>query len=164
MPLGCKPVSGIGPENARIMIVGEALGETEALLEEPFVGQCGQLLDKMLKDAGLSRQECYITNRVKCRPVEGKKNRPPTKQEIKACQDWLYDEIMMVEPKIVFTMGKVALDYFIKVKGPLKDYIGKEINNEHLTVVPFYHPSFLMQHNKAGIQQAVAIFRRYAND
>ncbi len=79
MPAGCRPVGGIGPLNARNMIVGEALGADEAILEEPFVGQCGQLLNKMLIEAGLSRESCYITNVVKCRPVDGKKNRPPTR-------------------------------------------------------------------------------------
>jgi uracil-DNA glycosylase family 4 len=164
MPDGCKPVPGIGPIGASIMIVGEALGEDESILEEPFVGQCGQLLNKILKEAGLQRELLFITNTVKCRPTEdGKKNRAPTKIEIKSCHDWLSKEIELVKPKIIVPLGKVAS--FRLLKGQIKSNFtlgtitGQIFNLSNMKVIPAQHPSWLMQYGKAELQRTIDIFK-----
>ena len=87
-------VAGKGNKNAKLMLVGEAPGADEDLLGEPFVGRCGDLLTKMLTDLGIHRENVYITNTVKCRPVEGKKNRPPKKEEIQSCKSWLWSGLV----------------------------------------------------------------------
>lgn len=164
MPDGCRPVPGKGPLNAKIMIVGEALGGDEALLEEPFIGQSGQLLNKLLKEAGLKREEIYITNRVKCRPTDdGKKNRKPSKNEMTACEPWLRAELWLVKPKIIVPLGIIASSYFLKSsKSQLRmenlvgikfEYLNKSI------IIPNYHPSFLMQYGKSYYERALDTFK-----
>ena len=110
------------------MLVGEAPGADEDLLGEPFVGRCGDLLTKMLTDLGIDRENVYITNTVKCRPVEGKKNRPPKKEEIQSCKNWLWKEIQEVAPKVIVTFGKVPTSLLLKIskhKLKLGDVVGR---------------------------------------
>lgn len=164
------PVPGIGPTNAKIMIIGEAPGEDESMIEEPFVGQAGMMLNRLLSEAGLDRKLLYITNLVKCRPINGKKNRPPTKAEISACTGWIADEITSVNPKLIFTLGKLPTVRMLGLKSTIKlhDYIGTNNNfhihdcmGEHINinVIPNLHPSFLMQYGKKEIAQAVSVFK-----
>lgn len=165
MPEGCKPVPGIG-WSSRIILLGEALGEDESMLEEPFVGQCGQLLNKILKDAGLKREELYITNVVKCRPTDtGKKNRPPSSDEITSCRQWLLDELLFTVPKVVVTLGKIAtyevLKPNIKKSFKLSDMIGKQYKSDYTDgiIIPCQHPSWLLQYGKDKYNDAVNLFK-----
>lgn len=169
MPCGCKPVHGFGCQPAKIMFIGEALGEQESILEEPFVGQCGQLLDKILNQVGIKRIDCFITNLVKCRPYEqnGKrqKNRPPKQEEIEKCSNWLIEELKLVRPSIIFTLGMLSTKFMLSIKKTIKlgDYVGhtyKTIYSDGI-VVPLYHPSFLMQHGKKEIVATVDAIRRF---
>lgn len=150
LPFGCKPVPGIGPLKAEIFIVGEAPGKEESEYEEPFVGMCGQYLTRLLEKAGIDRKQCYISNVVKCRPTDtGKKNRPPSKKEIKACRHWLYDEINIIRPKILVTLGKVAAESILSCKVKKLSDIAGEVKDGvcHNVVYPVictYHPSFLL--------------------
>lgn len=166
MPDGCKPVPGVGLINSKIMIVGEALGEDESILEEPFVGQCGQLLNKILKAALLNREDIYITNTVKCRPTnDGKKNRPPSKDEIQSCQNWLYEEIKLVQPSIIVTLGKVAtyslLRSQLKSNFTLGGITGRifKVDSFSAKIIPVQHPSWLLQYGKAELQKTIDIFK-----
>lgn len=166
MPLTCKPVPGVGPSKARLMIIGEALGEDEAIAGLPFQGKCGRMLNNMLRDAGIERDSVFITNVVKCRPLKGKANRPPTKEEIKACIDWLSLEILQVKPTIIFTLGKIATYQCVpelKSVFTLSDIVGKEFFNSIMnhTVIPVYHPSYVMVHSRSDYDTCVEIFRRY---
>ena len=165
MPLGC-PVPGVGRE-ATMMLVGEALGKDEAILEEPFVGQCGKLLDKLLGEAGLDRKRLFITNTVKCRPTKnnGKSNRPPSKEEIDACKGWLWQEIKLVKPKCIITLGKVPT-YTLLSKQLKKTYkLGPIVGTEFIVdfcdsrIFPAYHPSFLMMCGKDKIKETVNLFK-----
>lgn len=178
MPLGCKPVPGIGPNNARIMIIGEALGEDESIIGKPFQGQCGRLLNKMLEEAGIDREKTFVTNVVKCRPLKGKANRPPTKDEILVCAGWLDREIYENVPEIIFTLGKVPtyelLDDRLKSTFKLGEVVGKEHKldidwggdpaaiSKHI-VVPVFHPSYVMVHSRKDYDLCVDIFRKYNN-
>ncbi len=173
-----KPIPGVGPSDARLMIVGEAPGEDESIMEEPFVGQCGRLLDRLLKEAGLERDQIYICNTVNCRPVEGKKNRTPTQVEINQCKHWLYKQIGIVKPQVIFTLGKIPTRTILHLKSSftLKDYIGIPHNTKFdlmynfeeenpplfhfANVIPNYHPSYLMQYGKKELELAVNIFKK----
>ena len=98
-------VAGKGAQNANIVLVGEAPGKNEDEKGEPFVGIAGQILDKALVSAGVSRDDVYITNIVKCRPPQ---NRVPTMSEREACANYLEAELELVKPKIVCIMGNTA--------------------------------------------------------
>ncbi len=166
-----SPVTGVGNPNAKILLVGEAPGEDESIIEEPFVGMAGRMLDRLLKEAGLNRESIHITNLVKCRPTVGKKNRPPTKAEIKACTGWIADEIMLIKPKVIFTLGKLPTVRLLNLKTTIKlhDYVGT-LNNFHIhdcmgehvniDVIPNLHPSYIMQYGKKEISLAVDTFKK----
>ncbi len=162
-----SPVPGTGPSKANIMLVGEALGEEESLLEEPFVGKCGKLLNKIIKDAGMDRLKLYITNTVKCRPTKnnGKCNRPPTNDEIESCLPWLIDEIKLVKPKCIITLGKVPtytlLCDQLKKSFKLGDEVGVEYLFTHDTakIFPCWHPSYLLQHGRDKIDETKNLFK-----
>jgi uracil-DNA glycosylase family 4 len=164
-----QPVPGVGLSNAQIMIVGEALGEDEALLEEPFVGRCGKLLTQMLMDAGITRDETYITNVVKCRPVkkDGWKvsNRSPTKEEVCFCKKWLWDELTSVTPRCILTLGKVPTSTLIpqlKKTFTLGPLVGVEhrVDYTDAVIIPLYHPSYLMVHAQKKIDETIDLFRK----
>jgi DNA polymerase len=162
-----KPVSGIGPINSSIMIVGEAPGQDESVIEEPFVGQAGRMLDVLLKDSGINRQKTFICNTVNCRPTnDGKKNRPPSKTEINSCKHWLLKQIDLVKPKLIFTLGKIPTHVLLSLKPSFKlaDYLGqpvKYIQNEvEYIIVPNYHPSYIMQYGKKEVNTAIEIFKK----
>ena len=176
MPYGNCPVPGVGPSEARIMLVGEALGKDESEGEAPFIGLCGQFLDKMLTDAGLNRDDIYVTNVVKCRPTrnDGKANREPSKEEISACKLWLWQEMMLVRPQTIVTLGKVPTYTLLNSRLPkvftLKKILGKVhhmVYKEPLNlfvlsteVIPLYHPSYLMQHGKAMVDNCIEVLRK----
>ena len=98
-------VPGAGPCPAEIMLIGEAPGAKEDLTGKPFVGRAGKLLDEALAEAGLEREEVFITSVVKCRPPD---NRRPKKKEIEACHPYLKGQMEMLSPKTVCLMGNVA--------------------------------------------------------
>lgn len=101
-----KLVNGYGPVPADVMIVGEAPGAEEEAQGKPFVGKSGQLLSKALQDAGINREQCYITNVVKFRP-EG--NRTPTKEEVLEGWPVLVQELQQVQPKYILLLGAIPL-------------------------------------------------------
>jgi len=166
---GTKPVPGQGSKS-RIMIVGEALGKDESFVEEPFVGRCGKLLTKMLSEAGIDREKVYVTNVVKCRPTKngGTCNRAPTNEEIGECKEWLYKEILEVNPEVVITLGKVPtytlLRETLKKSFRLIDVVGEYTRVYGYNVIPAYHPSFIMGHGRKKLEEEIEIFRKVAND
>jgi DNA polymerase len=98
-------VFGAGNADADLMFVGEAPGANEDRLGVPFVGQAGRLLDSLLHEIGLTRESVFIANVLKCRPPG---NRDPLPQEIEACQDYLWRQIELIEPRVVCTLGNFA--------------------------------------------------------
>ena len=98
-------VPGKGNFDADVIFVGEAPGKNEDIHGEPFVGAAGKRLDMILEDTGINREDVYITNIVKCRPP---KNRVPTKKEEEACNDYINQEIEIINPKIICVMGNTA--------------------------------------------------------
>lgn len=135
-------VFGVGPENAEVMFVGEGPGEQEDIQGEPFVGRAGQFLDEMLSIIGLSRNNCYIGNIVKCRPPG---NRDPHSGEQESCIDWLNAQLELIQPKLLICLGRIAAMQFISPDFRITREHGKwqEINGRH--VMAMYHPSALLR-------------------
>lgn len=140
-----KLVWGRGNENADIFFIGEAPGKEESESGLPFVGKCGRFLSSLLEDCKIKEKDVYISNIVKHRPLN---NRNPLIHEIRACQQFLINELRFVNPKLIVTLGKVPGNWF----NHYKDFkIGTYYNNKRW--LPLYHPSFLMQWGKKFIPE-----------
>lgn len=145
-------VFGEGNLSARLMLVGEAPGEQETLQGKPFVGKAGKNLDGFLSALGIGREEIYITNVVKFRPVREHprtgtlSNRPPDREEIELCFAFLLGEMGIVKPEVVVTLGNVALK---AVSDDRTAVIGachgvpaeKHVHGFGFTLFPLYHPA-----------------------
>ena len=108
---GCKNVvPGEGPADARIMFIGEGPGAKEDELGRPFVGAAGKFLDEMLGAINLKREDVYIANVVKCRPPQ---NRDPLPEEVSACWPWLMEQITIINPKLIVTLGRHSMERFL---------------------------------------------------
>ena len=167
-PLGegrTKAVPGAGAPDARVMFVGEAPGYVEDQQGLPFVGPAGKVLDRLLGRIGLSRQDVYITNILKCRPPE---NRDPRPDEIDACREYLDGQIAFIKPKLLCTLGRPALQTLVDPKASVMKLNGTVMEREGLTFVPLLHPAAGL-HNKAmqasiieGFDRLREILERYA--
>ena len=141
-----NPVPGEGSVHARIMFVGEAPGAMEDATGRPFVGRAGKFLDELLSSIGLKRDEVFITNIVKCRPPQ---NRDPTDAEIEACHVFLDDQISIIRPKVICTLGRFAMNYvldkFNVPHGSITESHGRvfEVRNlfGKMAIIPMYHPA-----------------------
>ncbi len=137
-------VTGEGPAPASLMLIGEAPGQNEDRLGRPFVGQAGQLLDRVLTAIGLSRTVIYITNLVKYRPAG---NRDPQPAEIEAAQPYLKAELDLVQPQLIGCLGRHAARYFHPTVNMARDngqpivVQPQLITSRQLTIVPCYHPA-----------------------
>lgn len=108
---GCKQVvPGEGSANAEIMFIGEGPGAKEDELGRPFVGAAGKFLDEMLAIIGMKREDVYIANVVKCRPPQ---NRDPLPEEAAACWPWLLEQIKIIQPKLIVTLGRHSMERFL---------------------------------------------------
>ena len=130
-------VPGEGSRNADIMFIGEGPGFYEDRDGRPFVGPAGKLLDDMLASIGLARGDVYITNMVKCRPPN---NRDPLPVETSACQPYLDQQLEMISPKVVVTLGRYSFSKFFPGE-PISKARGKPRRWKNLTVYPMYHPA-----------------------
>ena len=132
-----KVVFGEGPINAKIMLIGQAPGKQEDKVGKPFVGRAGKLLNKLLRKAGINRDECFITSVLKCFPP---KNRKPKKQEIRKCKPYLLKQIELIRPKVIVLLGNTAVEAILG-KTKLKEVRGKKFFINHMLFVPTYHPA-----------------------
>ena len=130
-------VFGEGSVDCQVMFIGEAPGFTENELRRPFVGRAGKLLDKMLVEIGWERNEVYITNIVKRRPPE---NRDPLPKEIEDYKPYLAQQIEIIEPKIIATLGRFSMNYFLPF-AKISNAHGKIFYWENKLIVPLYHPA-----------------------
>lgn len=138
-----QAVPGVGSPDAKIMFVGEAPGRQEDLQGEPFVGAAGRFFNEQLRAVGLSRSDVYITNVVKSRPFIGPppgRNRAPTAAEISACVPWLQEQLRIIKPSTVVTLGQISLDQFLPGRQLAKIH-GRPVTHGELTVLPLYHPA-----------------------
>ena len=135
-----KPVPGEGPEDAKVIFVGEAPGKEEDRVGRPFIGRAGGLLTDSLREAGLRREDVFITNVVKCRPPD---NRNPRRDEISSCIPYLERQITAIDPEVICLLGRVALQALLKETTVSKVH-GKVIQRDR-TYMPMYHPAAVLR-------------------
>ena len=131
-------VFGTGNPQASIMFVGEAPGFYEDRQGEPFVGASGKLLTELLQSIGLERSDIYIANVIKCRPPN---NRDPLPDEINTCKPFLLQQIELIQPKLVCTLGNFATQTLLGRKVGITTVRGQVIHLEHFSVFPLFHPA-----------------------
>lgn len=139
-------VFGVGNPKARLMFVGEAPGEEEDKRGEPFVGRAGQLLTKIIEAIGLSREQVYIANVIKCRPPE---NRNPEPDEVAACEPYLFRQIDVIGPSVIVPLGKFAAQCLLKTTDPITRLRGRRFDYRGTTLIPTFHPAYLLRNPSA---------------
>jgi len=145
-----QAVPGDGPQQARIMFVGEQPGDQEDLAGQPFVGPAGKLLDQVCQAAGVDRDTIYVTNAVKHFKWEprGKRrlHKTPAQREVEACHYWLDKEVASVQPTVIVALGATALKSVLRTDNvTLKHSLGKPMQVEGRWVVTTYHPSYVLR-------------------
>lgn len=134
-----KVVFGMGSPDAKVMFVGEAPGKNEDLQGEPFVGAAGRLLDRLLTEVGLTRDEVYIANVLKCRPPG---NRDPRPDEIDSCKGYLRRQIELIEPRVVMTLGNFATKLLMRTDTGITRLRGQRYEWwRDIILVPTFHPA-----------------------
>ena len=137
-----KVVFGNGNADAQLMFIGEGPGANEDAQGLPFVGRAGQLLDQLLTEIGLSRGDVFVANTVKCRPPG---NRDPLPEETAACRPYLDRQIELIEPRLVCTLGKVAMQLVTRTQRGITAIHGKpevhELGGRTVRVYPLFHPA-----------------------
>ena len=131
-------VFGVGNPNAQVMFIGEGPGFNEDKQGEPFVGAAGKLLNELLQSAGLSRAEIYIANVVKCRPPN---NRDPEPDEVETCKPFLFQQIDLIKPKLLCTLGRWSTETILERKVSITKIRGQVIPHKNLVVFPLLHPA-----------------------
>jgi uracil-DNA glycosylase family 4 len=163
-------VFGVGHERAHWMIVGEAPGEQEDRLGEPFVGAAGQLLDSMLRAVGLGRapaaaddpaRQVFIANVLKCRPPV---NRNPRPEEVAQCAPFLKRQVALVQPRLILAMGRFAVQALLETDAAIGKLRGQVHRYEDVPVVVTYHPAYLLRNlpDKARAWEDLCLAREVA--
>lgn len=151
-----QAVPGEGNPQALIMFVGEAPGATEDETGRPFVGAAGKFLEEMLADIGLQRSDVFIANITKCRPPG---NRDPEPDEIAACRPWLLAQIAAIQPKVICTLGRFAMNTLIDPYLSISKAHGDPIAREGIIYIPLYHPAAAL-HQQSLRETLVADMRK----
>jgi len=150
-------VFGVGNIDAQLMFVGEAPGGDEDIQGEPFVGAAGQLLTRMIGAMGLTREQVYIANILKCRPdmpAGSSGNRKPTADEMQTCIPYLHAQIDLVQPKVLVALGGTAVEGLLakngimKLRGTWQTYRG-------IPLMPTYHPAYLLRNQSNNEKRKV---------
>lgn len=131
-------VFGVGNPHASIMFVGEAPGANEDLKGEPFVGAAGKILNDLLQSANLSRADIYIANVIKCRPPE---NRDPEPEEVETCKPFLMQQIQLIRPKLVCTLGNWATQTLLERKVGITKVKAQAFYMKDFVLFPLLHPA-----------------------
>ena len=139
-------VYGVGNPNADLMFIGEAPGRDEDIQGKPFVGRAGQLLTDIVKAMKLTRHDVYIANVIKCRPPE---NRNPEPDELDACRPWIRRQIEIIQPKVIVTLGRFALQSLTEKGYAISSVRGQWLDYNGIKVMPTYHPAYLLRNPAA---------------
>lgn len=139
-------VFGVGNPYAKLVFVGEAPGADEDEQGLPFVGRAGQLLTKIIEAMGLSRNEVYICNILKCRPPQ---NRNPLPNEIAVCEPYLKQQLKIISPQIICALGTFAAKALLKTEVPISVLRGRFHSYEGIKLMPTYHPAYLLRNPSA---------------
>jgi uracil-DNA glycosylase family 4 len=153
-----QTVFGVGNPRASLLFVGEAPGAEEDRQGEPFVGPAGQLLTKMIRAMGLSREEVYIANVLKCRPnlpPGSTGNRRPTQEEMQRCLPYLQNQIQILRPKVIVALGSVALEGLLGKPFSISRLRGRFLDFQGIPLMPTYHPSYLLHNASVQVKRQV---------
>ena len=157
-------VFGRGSESAPIVLIGEGPGEQEDLSGVPFVGRAGQLLDKILAAAGLTEEDYYICNVVKCRPPH---NRAPLPAEVEQCKDFLRQQVGLIRPRIIVLLGASAAKAVIDPNLAITKVRGQWVERKGFLMMPTFHPAALLRDPKkkaavwADFQEIKRVYDEY---
>ena len=156
-------VFGQGNPNARLMFVGEAPGADEDEQGLAFVGKAGQLLTKIIEAIGMQREDVFIANVLMCRPPE---NRNPEPDEIIACQPFLEQKIDAIRPKVLVGLGKFGAHWLLKTAEPITRLRGRLGQYKGITVMPTYHPAYLLRNPgaKKDVWEDMKVVRALLNE
>ncbi len=139
-------VFGEGDPNAALMIIGEGPGKEEDILNRPFIGRSGKLLDTILEKTAFKREDLFIANVVKCRPPE---NRKPLKAESFTCKNLLlFKQIQIISPRLICTLGASALEALIEQPANITTMRGVIIQHNSMTILPTYHPAYILRNRR----------------
>ena len=139
-------VFGVGNPSADLLFVGEAPGAEEDMQGVPFVGRAGQLLTKIIEAIGLTRDEVYIANVIKCRPPG---NRNPEPDEVEQCEPFLFRQIDAIKPKVIVALGKFAAQSLLRSAEPISKLRGREFPFRGAALMPTFHPAYLLRNPSA---------------
>ena len=154
-----QTVPGSGPIPCDLMLIGEAPGKNEDEQGLPFVGRSGALLDQLLADIKLTRDDVYITNVVKCRPPE---NRDPTPTEVATCGDFLFRQIELVNPRVIVTLGKFAMARWFSGM-TISKIRGQAISESGRWIMPVFHPAYVLRTRLTNLPIIKADFAQIEN-
>jgi uracil-DNA glycosylase family 4 len=144
-------VFGVGNPDADLLFIGEAPGFHEDKQGEPFVGAAGQLLTRMLNEVlGVGREHVYICNVLKCRPPG---NRDPLEDEIESCTPWLIEQVSLIQPKVIVTLGNFATKFVLNTQQGITRMRGAAYPWHGRTVIPTYHPAAILRGGGEGSRQ-----------
>jgi DNA polymerase len=135
-------VFGVGNPEADLMFVGEAPGADEDIQGIPFVGRAGQLLTKIIEAIGLSREDVYIANVIKCRPPG---NRNPEQDEVETCEPFLFRQIDTIGPKVIVALGTFAARALLRTLDPISRLRGRVYDYRGAKLIPTFHPAYLLR-------------------
>lgn len=152
-------VFGVGNPHARLMFVGEGPGRDEDEQGEPFVGAAGQLLTRIIEAIGLTREDVYIANVVKCRPPG---NRNPEPDEIEACRPFLEKQIESIGPKLLVGLGNIAVKSLLEVDTGIMRMRGNWREYRGIPFMPTIHPSYVLRNEAEGRRMIWDDFRKVA--
>jgi len=144
-------VFGVGNPQANLMFVGEAPGQDEDHQGEPFVGPAGKLLTKIIETMGLTRNDVYIANILKCRPDTPRRNtgnRAPTNEEMATCVPWLHQQIDLIQPNMLVALGKTAVSGLLEREVAITRFRGQWQTYRGIPLMPTFHPAYLL-HNQS---------------
>jgi DNA polymerase len=135
-------VFGAGNPRAELMFIGEAPGHDEDVQGIPFVGRAGQLLTKIIEAIGLTRDDVYIANVIKCRPPE---NRNPEPDEVASCEPFLFRQVQAIQPRVIVALGTFAAQTLLRTNDPISRMRGKLFSYGDARLIPTFHPAYLLR-------------------
>lgn len=154
-----RVVFGTGGGTVPLVFVGEAPGHDEDMQGEPFVGRAGQLLTKIIEAIGLTREQVYICNVLKCRPPQ---NRNPLPEEIASCRHFLENQLEILRPKVICTLGLFAAQLLLGSALPIGKLRGRLFTEGRWPILPTFHPAYLLRNPsaKATVWEDMQLVRR----
>jgi len=138
-------VFGEGNPQAELMFIGEGPGGDEDIQARPFVGDAGRLLTRLIEKMGFKREEVYIANIVKCRPPM---NRAPQEEEINTCKPFVEEQIRIINPKVIVSLGKISAQSLLNTRVPISKLRGRFYEYMNIPLMPTFHPAYLLRNPK----------------